>query len=60
MQGQAVKSSLYALRGDSLPDQPPELWSAQIDWTHQQGMAELKVKSRSGVVLEDELPWFTI
>jgi len=49
------KSSLYALRGDS-PDQPPELWSAQIDWTHQQGMAELKVKSRSGVVLEDRLP----
>jgi len=40
---------------DSLPDQPPELWSAQIDWTHQQGMAELKVKAAQ-VVLEDELP----
>jgi acetate kinase len=50
------KSSLYALTGDTLPDQPPELWSAQIDWTHQQGMAELKVKAAQGVVLEDELP----
>jgi len=54
MQGQVVKKSLYALTGDALPDQP--LWSAQIDWTHQQDVAELKVKTAQGVVLEDQLP----
>jgi len=44
MQGQVVKSCLYALTGDALPDQPLEpLWSAQIDWTHQQDVAELKL-----------------
>jgi len=32
------------------------LWSAQIDWTHQQDVAELKVKTAQGVVLEDQLP----
>ena len=51
------KSSLYALTSDTLPEQPPEpLWQAQIDWTHQQGMAELKVKTAQGVGLESELP----
>jgi len=55
--GQVVKSCLYALTGDALPDQPLEpLWSAQIDWTHQQDVAELKVKTAQGVVLEDQLP----
>jgi len=55
MQGQVVKSCLYALTGDALPDQPLEpLWSAQIDWTHQQDVAELKVKTAQGVVLEDQ------
>src|SRR4028119_2227137 len=51
------KSCLYALTGDALPDQRLEpLWSAQIDWTHQQDVAELKVKTAQGVVLEDQLP----
>jgi len=45
MQGQAVKSSLYALRGDSLTNLT-ELWSAQIDWTHPAGHgSRLKVKA---------------
>lgn len=49
------KSCLY-VTGDALPDQPLEpLWSAQIDWTHQQDVAELKVKTARGVVLEDKL-----
>jgi len=39
------KSCLYDL-GESLPDVPLEpLWEAQIDWSHQQGEAELKVKT---------------
>lgn len=51
------KSCLYALTGDALPNQPLEpLWEAQIDWTHQQDAAELKVKTAQGVILEDHLP----
>ena len=50
------KSCLYALTGDTLPDQPLEpLWSAQIDWTHQQDVAELKVKTAQGVVQVPQL-----
>ncbi len=45
------KSSLYELKGDRLPDHPPEpLWEAQIDWTHQEGKAELKVATAAGGV----------
>lgn len=50
------KSCLYALTGDALPDQPLKpLWEAQIDWTHQQDVAELKVKTE-GAIIEDQLP----
>ncbi|MBW4576026.1 MAG: acetate kinase [Aphanothece sp. CMT-3BRIN-NPC111] len=48
------KSCLYEL-GDSLPESPPEpLWEAKLDWTHHQGVAELKVKSQ-GKVIEEAL-----
>src|SRR6476469_3093358 len=48
------KSCLYELN-DVLPDQPLQpLWEAQIDWTHQQGIAELKVKTAKGDRLEEE------
>ncbi|MEG3837736.1 acetate kinase [Microcoleus sp. Z1_C3] len=48
------KSCLYELN-DVLPDRPLEpLWEAQIDWTHQQGIAELKVKTAKGDRLEEE------
>jgi acetate kinase len=41
------KSCLYDL-GQSLPETPPKpLWEAQIDWSHHQGKAELKVKTES-------------
>ncbi|MCU0526660.1 MAG: acetate kinase [Elainella sp. Prado103] len=40
------KSCLYQISGDTLPDQPPTpLWEGQIDWTHQPGVAEIKVKT---------------
>lgn len=49
-----LKSCLYELN-DVQPDRPPQpLWSAQIDWTHQQGIAELKVKTATGDRLEEE------
>jgi acetate kinase len=50
------KSCLYELNDDVLPDRPLQpLWEAKIDWTHQQGMAELKVKTAAGTQLEEEL-----
>jgi len=50
------KSCLYVLKEDALPLQPLQpLWEAQIDWTHHQGVAELKVKTIYGAVLKEEL-----
>lgn len=50
------KSCLYDV-SDPLPELPPEpLWEATVDWTHQQGVAEIKVKTAGGEVLEEELP----
>lgn len=49
------KSCLYELN-NILPDRPLQpLWEAKIDWTHQQGMAELKVTTAKGIQLEEEL-----
>jgi acetate kinase len=49
------KSCLYKLN-NIIPDRPLQpIWSAQIDWTHQQGIAELKVKTAKGDRLEEEL-----
>lgn len=50
------KSCFYEIVGDELPNNPPQpLWEAQIDWTHQQGLAELKVKTASGAIFKEEL-----
>ena len=49
------KSCLYNLDGE-LPDTPPEpIWEASIDWTHHDGVAEIKVKPQHGKVLEEEI-----
>ncbi len=56
------KSCLYELNDDVLPvsaaleeDRPLQpLWEAKIDWTHQQGVSELKVKTAKGTQLEEE------
>ncbi|MEG4817010.1 acetate kinase [Microcoleus sp. K5-D4] len=48
------KSCLYELN-DVLPDRPPQpLWEAQIDWSHREGVAQLKVETASGTELEEE------
>ncbi len=50
------KSCLYQL-GEELPELPPSpLWEAKVDWTQHQGVAEIKVKTSQGAVLEEELP----
>lgn len=56
------KSCLYELNDDVLPvsaaleeDRPLQpLWEAKIDWTHQQGVSELKVTTAKGVQFEEE------
>jgi acetate kinase len=50
------KSCLYEV-GNSLPDQPPApLWEAQIDWTHQHNVAEIKVKTDKATA-EQQVPF---
>ena len=50
------KACLYEI-GDRLPDSPPEpLWSASIDWTHQQNIGEIEVKTDSGSEWKTEIP----
>ncbi|AFY75209.1 acetate kinase [Synechococcus sp. PCC 7502] len=41
------KSCLYEIT-EMLPHPITPVWEAQIDWTHQQGKAELKVKTKGG------------
>ncbi|MGA7932406.1 MAG: acetate kinase [Kovacikia sp.] len=51
------KCCLYEIADDLLPADPPEpLWEATVDWTHQQGFAEIKVKTAAGEVLKEETP----
>jgi acetate kinase len=51
------KSCLYDLKENTLPADPPEpLWEAQIDWTHQDGCAKLKVKTFRDQVLQATCP----
>lgn len=49
----SMKSCLYDLPNESLPEDPPNpIWEGQIDLTHQQGKAEIKVKTAHGEALE--------
>jgi len=59
------KSALYELpdspqggeQGDRLPNTPvTPLWEAAIDWTHQAGMAEIKVETQVGATIRESLP----
>jgi acetate kinase len=51
------KSCLYDLKENTLPVDPPEpLWETQIDWTHQEGRVELKVKTAHGQNLQETYP----
>ncbi|MEB3338249.1 MAG: acetate kinase [Leptolyngbyaceae bacterium] len=49
------KSCLYQVT-DSLPEQAPQpLWEAHVDWSHHPGIAEVKIKTASGIVLVEEI-----
>jgi len=49
------KSCLYDLEDNSeLLDIPPEpIWEAMVDWTHHAGFAQIKVKSKQGIIKEE-------
>lgn len=50
------KSCLYELPTKELPSQPPKpLWEGFVDWSHNPGVAELKVKTARGTVLQQEM-----
>ncbi len=47
------KTSLYEINNNALPQEPLQpIWSAQIDWNHHQGEAEMKIKTARGEKLE--------
>ncbi|BAY46095.1 acetate kinase [Scytonema sp. HK-05] len=50
------KSCVYEITGDTLPEEPLKpLWEAKVDWTHQQGFAEIEVKTAKGE-LQEKIP----
>ncbi len=50
------KSCLYEITGDDLPALPPvPLWEGKVDWSHQQGVAEIKVETATGEKLAEEI-----
>jgi acetate kinase len=51
------KSCLYQIDGDQLPEITPHpLWEAQIDWIDRQKIAELKVKTHTGITYKQSIP----
>ncbi|MBD2609093.1 acetate kinase [Scytonema hofmannii FACHB-248] len=50
------KSCLYEITEEGLPTEPLEpLWEGKVKWTQDRGVAEIKVKSANGGVLEEEI-----
>ncbi|GAC1458000.1 MAG: acetate kinase [Chamaesiphon sp.] len=49
------KSCLYELGDTAKEEAKTPLWEAKVDWSRHQGVAELKVKTSQGKVLEAEL-----
>ncbi|MEO0839650.1 MAG: acetate kinase [Cyanobacteria bacterium J06643_5] len=49
------KSCLYEVEGD-IPSSPPTpLWEGKIDWSHQEGVAEIEVETSIGEKLTEEI-----
>ena len=49
------KTCLYEITHDIPPSAPQPLWEAKVDWSHQQGKAEIEVKTATGKHLEEEI-----
>lgn len=51
------KSCFYEIAFGEVPNEAPKpLWEAAVDWTHQAGVAEIKVKTATGNTLKLEVP----
>ncbi|MBE9211842.1 acetate kinase [Plectonema cf. radiosum LEGE 06105] len=49
------KSCLYDINGD-IPSSPPApLWEGKVDWSHNQGVAEIEVEKSTGEKLTEEI-----
>ncbi len=49
------KSCLYEITGD-MPSSPlAPMWSGKVDWSHHQGVAEIKVETATGEKLTEEI-----
>ncbi|NJM18709.1 MAG: acetate kinase [Richelia sp. RM2_1_2] len=49
------KSCLYEINGD-IPSSPPApLWEGKVDWSHNQGVAEIEVEKSTGEKLTEEI-----
>lgn len=49
------KSCLYEVKGD-IPSSPPvPLWEGKVDWSNQQGVAEIEVETSTGEKLTEEI-----
>jgi hypothetical protein len=52
----SLKGRLYALAG-SIPSDPVEpLWDLQADWASRDGPAGIRIRTRSGALLNREVP----
>ncbi len=49
------KTCLYEIIGDIPSSAPQPLWEAKVDWSHQEGKAEIEVKTATGEHLESEV-----
>ncbi|MDZ7959119.1 MAG: acetate kinase [Aulosira sp. DedQUE10] len=50
------KSCLYEIKDDSLPQQALQpLWEGKVNWTQEQGVAEINVKTATGEVLQESI-----
>ncbi|ARV57495.1 acetate kinase [Nostocales cyanobacterium HT-58-2] len=51
------KSCLYEITGETLPEEPLKpIWEGKVDWSHEQGFAEIEVKTAKGEKLQEKIP----
>ncbi|MGB3649695.1 MAG: acetate kinase [Rivularia sp. (in: cyanobacteria)] len=49
------KSCLYEMTGDMPSSPPAPIWFGKVDWSHHQGVAEIKVETATGEKLTEEI-----
>ena len=50
------KSCLYEIANESLPNEAPQpLWEGKVNWTQDQGVAEIEVKTATGETLQESI-----